>query len=109
MYENGYGFQSSPTVRIQAGPSYRFSTKMMTTADLRYKRDFQATWDGEPDPMTGRTAIELGTSLIYRFNPTMAVMGQARTTLAQWSIEAMLIQKFVGSVGVSFTPGGKAP
>ena len=108
LYENGYGFQPSPTVQVSAGPSYRVSAKLMATADLTFKHAWQATWDGEPDRMTGRTAVDFGSSVIYRFNPRVAVMGQGRTTLAQWSKEALLIQKFVGSVGVSFTPSGKA-
>ena len=108
LYENRLGFKPSSEIRFSVGPSYRFSPKLMATADIKYQRDWQATWDGEPDPLTGRTSLELGGSMIYRFNPTVAVMGQGRTTLAQWSMDATLIQKFIGTMGLSYTPSGKA-
>jgi hypothetical protein len=80
----------------------------MAIGELSFKHVWQTKWDGEPDPITGRTSLEANVSLIQRLNPTVAVMAQGRTNLAQWSKEAVLLQRFVGTVGLSYTPSGKA-
>lgn len=108
LYENRHGFKPSPILQANVGPSYRFTAKTMAIVDTSLKHSWQAEWDGEPDIMTGRTAVDLGLAVIHRFNPTLALMTQGRTTVAQWSKEALLLQRFIGTVGVSFTPAGKA-
>lgn len=108
LYENSKGFYPSAEAQFSAGPTHRFSPKLMATGELSFKHVWQAKWDGEVDPITGRTSVDANVSLIQRMNPTMAVMVQGRTTLAQWSKEALLVQRFVGTVGLSYTPSGKA-
>lgn len=108
LYENSKGFYPSAEAQLSAGPSHRFSAKLMAVGELSFKQTWPAKWGGEPDPMTGRTSLETNVSLIQRLNPTLAVMVQGRTTLAQWSDEALLIQRFVGTFGLSYTPSGKA-
>lgn len=108
LMNNKYGFTPSPLLQVSIGPTYRFSAKTMAVLTAGIKHSWQATWDGEPDEMTGRTAIDAGGAMVYRLNPTIALMAQGRTTLAQWSKEAIVIQRFVGTIGLSFTPDGKA-
>jgi hypothetical protein len=108
LYDNSKGYRPSPTLALAAGPTYRFTSKTMVTSSLGFRREWQATWDGEPDEMSGLTAIDGAAAIIYRFTPTFAVMVQGRKALAQWSDEVLIIQRFVGTVGVTLTPGGKA-
>ncbi len=104
LYENTHGFKTSPSVQMELGPSYRISTKWMVTGGVLGRHEWVARWDGEPDPKTGRTAILLSGTGIYRFNPSVAVMMQASSTVAQWSKETLIQQFFIGSVGVTWTP-----
>jgi len=107
LYENTKDYRPSSSVQFGLGPTYRFTSKLMLTSDVTAQHDWQAEWAGEPDPMSGRTAFTVGTSIIHRFNPTMAIMGQGRATIYQLSTEYEIIQRFVGSVGVSITPPTK--
>jgi hypothetical protein len=108
LYENSNGYKPSPTAAISVGPTYRLSSKTMLTSTVSLRKEWQATWDGEPDQLSGNTGIDGGAALIYRFTPSLAVMGQGRTTLAQWSDEDLIIQRFTGTIGLSYTPSGKA-
>jgi len=108
LTQNKYGFTPSPLFQSSAGPTYRFSAKTMVILTAGLKHSWQATWNDIPDKKTGRTAIDGGASVVYRLNPTYALMAQGRNTIAQWSKEAILVQGFVGTVGLSFTPDGKA-
>ena len=107
LYENPKEYRPSPSLQLGLGPTYRFTSKLMMTSDLSAQHDWQAEWAGEPDPMSGRTAFTMGASVIHRFNPTVAIMGQARVTLFQWSSEYQILQRFIGTVGVSVTPPSK--
>ena len=80
LYENSKKYRSSPYFRLGFGPTYRFTTKTMITTELRGQRDWQAEWDGEPDPMSGQTIFAVGSSLIHRFTPQVALMGQLQVT-----------------------------
>jgi hypothetical protein len=108
LYANAKGYKPSPTAAISVGPTYRFTSKIMVTSNLGLRRSWQATWDGEPDQLSGNTGVDGGAALIYRFTPSLAFMGQGRVTLKQWSDEAQIIQRFVGTIGLSYTPSGKA-
>jgi hypothetical protein len=107
LMENSHGFRSSPTAQVEVGPSYRLTAKWTLTAGALGVHEWPAEWDGEPDPMTGRTAILASTSVIHRFNPTVALMTQVSSTIAQWSKEVLIQQFFIGSVGVTVTPARK--
>ena len=109
LYDNSKGYRPSPTINFNFGPTYRISAKTMVMSSVGVRRDWQAKWGGEPDPLSGFTAIDGGAAVIYRFTPTTAVLGHGKTTLGQWSDEARIKQGFVGTVGVSITPSGKAP
>jgi hypothetical protein len=76
----------------------------MLTAGLLGTREWVSYWDGDPDPKTGRTAILGSAAGIYRFNPSLAVMMQMSTTVAQWSEETLIQQFFIGSAGLTWTP-----
>ena len=106
LYENKKNYKSSSFAQIGAGPTYRFTSKLMFTSDVTAQHDWQAQWAGEPDPMSGRTILMVGTSLIHRFNPYVAMMGQTRITIFQVSTENQILQRFVGSLGISVTPRG---
>lgn len=108
LYENSKGYRTSPKASVSVGPSYRITSKVMVTSSIDFRKNWKATWDGEPDPRSGNTGIDGGAALIYRFTPALAVMGQGKTNLAQWSDETLIIQRFVGTVGLSYTPSGKA-
>jgi hypothetical protein len=107
LYENSRGFRSSPSVQLEVGPSYRLTSKWMLTAGALGIHEWPAEWDGETDIKTGRTAILASTSVIHRFNPTVALMTQVSSTIAQWSKEVLIQQFFIGSVGVTVTPARK--
>lgn len=107
LIHNSKGYRPSASIQGSAGPTYRVNSKLMITSNLTVTRESQAEWAGEPDPMSGRTAITAGAGIIYRFTPTLATMLQGRTTLGQWSEEALIVQPFVGSIGLSWTPSGK--
>ena len=104
LYENSYGFKTSPSIQLEVGPSYRVSTKWMLTAGILSTREGVAYWDGKPDIKTGRTAILVSGASIYRFNPSVAFMLQMSSTVAQWSKETLIQQFLVGSAGVTWTP-----
>jgi len=107
LYDNEKTYRSSASAQIGVGPTYRITSKLMATSDITGQQDGQATWAGSPDPMSGRTAITSGTSVIYRLSPSVAAMAQGRFTLAQWSKEDQIVQRFTGTVGISVTPSGK--
>ena len=107
MVANSKGYRPSSSIQLSAGPSYRFTSKLMMTSSLSLTRESQAEWRGTPDPNSGRTAVMSGGSLIFRFTPMLASMVQARTTLAQWSNKPQIKQHFIGSIGLTWTPGGK--
>ncbi|MGB0637704.1 MAG: hypothetical protein ACPGTU_00125 [Myxococcota bacterium] len=109
LYENSRGFKPSPSLQIEVGPSYRLSTKWMLTAGVLGTHEWIAYWDGEPDPKTGRTAILLSGSGIYRFNPSLAAMMQVSSTVAQWSTETLIQQFLIGSAGLTWTPNKNKP
>ena len=107
LSENSKRYRSSPYVQVGVGPTYRFTTKTMLTTEVRGQKDWQAEWDGEPDRMSGRTLFTVGSSIIHRFTPQLAVMGQLQVTALQWSVEDIILQRFIGSMGVSMTPAKK--
>ena len=104
LYENSKLYRSSPYAQLGVGPTYRFTTKTMLTTEIRAQKDWQAEWNGEPDRMSGRTLFTVGSALIHRFSPELAVMGQLQVTALQWSVEDTIVQRFIGSFGVSITP-----
>jgi hypothetical protein len=107
LYDNSKGYRSSASAQLGLGPTLRITSKLMTTSDITAQHDEQASWASTPDPTSGRTAVTSGVSMIYRFSPFVALMGQGRFTLAQWSKEDQIVQRFIGSLGVSITPSGK--
>ena len=107
LIHNAKGYRPSSSIQVSTGPTYRLNTKLRLTSNIALTRESQAEWSGEPDPMSGRTAITAGAGIIYRFTPMLATMLQGRTTLGQWSEEALIVQPFVGSIGLSWTPSGK--
>jgi hypothetical protein len=104
LYENSNGFKTSPSAQVEIGPSYRLSAKWMLTAGILGTHEWVAYWDGEPDPKTGRTALLVSGAGIYRFNPSVALMMQMSSTVAQWSKETLIQQFLIGSAGVTWTP-----
>ena len=90
------------------GPTYRMTAKLMLTAEASFAHESQAEWHAEPDPQSGQTRGVIGASVIYRFNPMLAVMLQGNTTVFQWTEEAVIRQPFVGSLGLTWTPKGKS-
>jgi hypothetical protein len=108
MTANAKGYRPSSRIQAGAGPSYRLNPKLMMTTSLSLSRDSQAEWHGKPDPMSGQTAFMGSVSMIQRFTPMLAAMVQARTTLAQWSDETLIKQRFIGSIGLTWTPAGKS-
>jgi hypothetical protein len=107
MAANSKGYRPSSSIQLSAGPSYRFTSKLMMTSSLSLTRESQAEWQGIPDPMSGSTVVMGGGAVIFRFTPMLASMVQVRTTIAHWSEKPQIRQNFIGSVGLSWTPGGK--
>ena len=107
MTDNAKGYRPSATIQTSAGPSYRFTSKLMMTSSLSFTREGQAEWSGRPDPTSGRTTILGGGALIFRFTPMLAAMVQAQTTVVQWSEETQVKQRFIGGMGLSWTPPRK--
>jgi hypothetical protein len=102
---NDKGYRPSSMHTVGIGPTYRLAAKWMLTSSVDLLSEGQASWNGTPDPMSGRTSL-IGTGgLIYRLSTTTALMGQGRITAAQWSEADLIKQAFVGVVGLSFTPG----
>jgi hypothetical protein len=108
LYDNAKGYRASPAINVSSGPTYRVTSKTMVTSSVGVRRDWQATWDGEPDELSGLTAIDGSAAVIYRFTPSLAMMGLGRVNFGQWSDEVLIKQGFVGTVGVTITPSGKA-
>ena len=108
LMENSKRYRPSASFEIGAGPSYRFNAKVMTTAQIALMREGQAEWSGTPDPMSGRTVLQGSASLIYRLNPMWATLVQLQSTLAQWSDADLIVQRFKGTIGLSWTPQAKA-
>jgi len=107
LMENSKGYKPSSVIQVGGGPTYRFNAKFMAATDLTLTRENQAEWDGTPDYMSGRTALTGGAALIYRLNPQWATMVQAQSTLLQWSEASLIVQRFKGTIGISWTPQGK--
>jgi len=107
LSENNKEYRPSSSLQVTVGPTYRVTSKLMLTTNIGTQKDWQAEWAGDPDPMSGRTLFTVGGSVIQRFTPTLAIMGQMRATVFQRSIEDTIIQPIVGSVGVSVTPPEK--
>jgi len=108
MYANNKEFRPPSRINVAVGPTYRVTPKLMLTSELSLSHESQAEWHAEPDPQSGLTRGMIGASAIYRFNPMLAVMLQANTSIFQWTQEAVIRQPFVGSVGLSWTPKGKS-
>ena len=108
MYENNKEFRPPSRIHVAMGPTYRLTAKLMLTAEASFSHESQAEWHAEPDPQSGQTRGVIGASVIYRFNPMLAVMLQGNTTVFQWTEEAVLRQPFVGSFGLTWTPKGKS-
>ena len=104
VVQNRYGYKPSPVLTVSGGPSYVLTPKWTTTAEISLSREWQAHWDGEPDRMSGRTVLTAGGALIYRLSPQWSTMVQTHSTLMQWSDAALILQRFKGTVGVSWTP-----
>jgi hypothetical protein len=81
------------------------SLTLTLTADLLFET--AGHWGEDDDPTSGRTAVGASGGIIYRVNPTWAVMGQGKLTAFQWSREEQITQRFVGVFGVSITPQKK--
>jgi hypothetical protein len=92
------------SVSTSVGPTYQITSKLMLLGGAEVLWESQAYWGDRPDPMSGRTAIVGAGGAVYRFNPTVAVMGQARVTAAQWSVADQINQRFIGVAGVTITP-----
>ena len=107
LYENNKDYRPSSTAQITLGPTYRFTSKFMFLTHLGAQRDWQAAWSGEPDPLSGRSLVTTGASIIQRFTSKVAIMGQIRATVFQHSVADTILQPIVGSVGVSVTPPTK--
>ena len=106
LYENSKDYRASSTVQMTLGPTYRFTSKLMFLTHFGIQRDWQAEWSGEPDPLSGRSLATAGASVIQRFTPKVAIMGQLRATIFQHSVADTILQPMVGSIGVSVTPAG---
>lgn len=102
--ENRHGYKPTPVLRFSGGPTYTINPSFITTAEVSLAREWQAEWDGEPDRMSGRTVLTAGGALIYQINPSWATMIQGHSTLGQWSDAGLILQRYKGTIGVSWTP-----
>ena len=68
LYENNKDYRPSSTVQLTLGPTYRFTSKFMLLTHLA-QRDWQAAWSGEPDPLSGRSLVTTGASIISALRP----------------------------------------
>ena len=107
ILENHHGYKPSPIAQLRGGPSYRLTEMLMATTEVSLAREWQAKWDGEPDRMSGRTVLTAGGALVYRLNPSWAVMVQGQSTLMQWSEATLIMQRLKGTFGVSWSPKAK--
>jgi len=108
LYDNPKSYRPSPTINFSGGPTYRVTAKTMVTSSVGIRRNWQATWNGEPDELSGLIAVDGNGAIIFRFTPSLAMMGHGKVTLGQWSDEVLIKQRFVGTIGVTITPSGKA-
>ena len=104
LMESRHGYMPTPILQVSGGPSYVINSSLITTAEVSLWREWQAKWDGVPDRMSGRTVLTAGGALIYRLNPSWATMVQGHSTLGQWSDAGLILQRFKGTIGVSWTP-----
>lgn len=104
LMESRHGYMPTPILQVSGGPSYVINSSLITTAEVSLWREWQAKWDGEPDRMSGRTVLTAGGALIYRLSPRWATMVQGHSTIKQWSDAGLILQRFKGTIGVSWTP-----
>ena len=108
MYANDKDYRPSSRINVAVGPTYRVTSKLMLTSEISLTNETQAEWSAQPDPQSGQTRAMLGASVIYRFNPKLAVMAQGKTSLFQVTQKTVMRQPFVGSLGLTWTPQGKS-
>ena len=104
VMESRHGYMPTPILQVSGGPSYVINSSLITTAEVSLWREWQAKWAGEPDRMSGRTVLTAGGALIYRISPHWATMVQGHSTIHQWSDAGLILQRFKGTIGVSWTP-----
>ncbi len=104
LYHNDKNYKPSSSMTLSAGPTFRITSKVMLFGSVEVLKETQAFWGEDADPMSGRTAIIGSGGVVYRFNPTVALMAQGRGTMAQWSTADLITQHFIGVAGVTFTP-----
>jgi hypothetical protein len=107
LYRNRHSYKAPASIQGSLGPLL-LATPSLTltlTADLLFET--AGHWGEDDDPTSGRTAVGASGGIIYRVNPTWAVMGQGKLTAFQWSREEQITQRFVGVFGVSITPQKK--
>jgi len=108
MDANHKGYRPSSRINMAVGPTYRVTSKLMLASAFTISNESQAEWAAKPDPQSGQTRGMVGASVIYRFNPQLAVMAQGKTSLFQVTQKTVMRQPFVGSLGLTWTPQGKS-
>jgi hypothetical protein len=107
LYENQRGYRPGSGLSWSLGPTFQLEAPVAFYLSIEGSHDGRDQWGGAAAPSSGRHALLSGLNAMYMVSPNLVLQAQVKTTFWQYNLSSsdddQLIQKFIGSIGFSWT------